>query len=326
MYPRPLEPVVLDQALDREVNLADHHALVIAFEHFAHLRHDFMDLRAIGAVALQELAVLRIPGPIAGIRRVVAELVVLDEMPQDVNPESIDTAIEPEADHVVHRFAHFTVPPVQVRLRFQEGVEIVLPGALVPFPRAAAEDGKPVVRRAAIGFGIAPDVPVPARVIARRAAFDEPRMLVRSMIGNEIQNHFEFAPVRFLHQQVEIGERAERRRDVAIVGDVVTEIRHGGRIDRRDPQRAHPQPREVIEALADTVQVAFAVAVTVVERQGIDLVNDPVLPPQIGSLRSPGRILCSHFRALPVRCGSSKRSAVRGRRAYQRIFLSSSLA
>ena len=35
------------------------------------------------------------------VRRVVAELVVLDQVPQHVDAEAIDAAIEPEAQHVV---------------------------------------------------------------------------------------------------------------------------------------------------------------------------------------------------------------------------------
>src|SRR5262245_52811584 len=64
-----------------------------------------------------------------------------------------------------------------------------------------------------------------------------------------------------------------------MVRDVVAEVRHRRRIDGRDPDRVHTQPDQVVEAGANALEIADAVAVRVQERARIDLINDPALPP-----------------------------------------------
>ena len=53
---------------------------------------------------------------VAQARLVVAELRVLGELVDDVDPEAVDAAVEPEAQHVVHRRLYLGVVPVQVGL------------------------------------------------------------------------------------------------------------------------------------------------------------------------------------------------------------------
>ena len=36
-------------------------------------------------------------GLVVGIRRIIAELIVLNQQPHDVDPEAVDSAFEPEA-------------------------------------------------------------------------------------------------------------------------------------------------------------------------------------------------------------------------------------
>jgi len=52
------------------------------------------------------------------------------------------------------------------------------------------------------------------------------------MIGNKIENDSNATLMRFVQKGVEIGECPEHRINVAVVRDVVTEIRHRRRIDR----------------------------------------------------------------------------------------------
>ena len=48
-----------------------------------------------------------------------------------------------------------------------------------------------------------------------------------------------------------VGQRAEQRVDVAVVADVVAEVRHRRAVERRDPDRVDAQPRQVIEPALD---------------------------------------------------------------------------
>jgi hypothetical protein len=99
------------------------------------------------------------------------------------------------------------------------------------------------------------------------------------MIGNEVQDHFEITGVRGRDETVGVGERAEERIDVAIVADVVTEIGHRRRVDRRKPNGVDPKFAEVGEVRDDARQIADAVAIRIGERSGIDLIHDAIAPP-----------------------------------------------
>src|SRR5262245_27015727 len=103
-------------------------------------------------------------------------------------------------------------------------------------------------------------------------------MPVRGVVGDEVENSLEAATVRFADQTVEIGKRAEQRIDAAIIRNVVAEIGHRRRIDRRNPDRVDTKPDEVVQPLNDAVQVTNAVAIRILKRPGIDLIDDAALP------------------------------------------------
>ena len=54
--------------------------------------------------------------------------------------------------------------------------------------------GQPVIRRPAARRWIAPDIPVPLGAVARRSRLQEPGVLVRRVIGHEIENDLQAAP------------------------------------------------------------------------------------------------------------------------------------
>src|SRR6266404_6494692 len=102
-------------------------------------------------------------GPALAIIRIwwiVAKRSILDQMPDHVDPETVDAVAKPEAHHVMDGLAHFRVAPVQIRLLGQECVIIILPRRGVVLPGAAAEFRQPVARRPAVGGRLTPDVPV----------------------------------------------------------------------------------------------------------------------------------------------------------------------
>ena len=128
---------------------------------------------------------------IGRVGRIVGEVCRLDQVPQHVDAEAVHASVEPEAHHVVHRRLHGRITPVEVRLLLQEGVVVILAGGLVPLPCRAAEIADPVVGRSAIRRAIAPDVPVPFRIVARGAALDEPGMPVGCVVGHEVEHNLE---------------------------------------------------------------------------------------------------------------------------------------
>jgi hypothetical protein len=74
-----------------------------------------------------------------GFGGVIAEFSVLDQMPDYVDPKAIDALAEPKPHHVVDRFAHLGIAPVQVGLRSEEGMVIILARCLFILPSSAAE-------------------------------------------------------------------------------------------------------------------------------------------------------------------------------------------
>src|SRR5215469_2633322 len=167
-----------------------------------------------------------------GIGRIVAKLIVFYQMPNDVDSRSIYTTREPEPNDVVHCSAQVKIPPVEIRLGAQERVAVILPSVRIEFPGTSAELGLPVIWRPSIPGWVVPDVPVTFGAVARCAAFDEPRMLIRSVIRHQIKDNLYSERMCFREQRVKISQSAEDRIDVDVVGHVIAKVGHWGWIDR----------------------------------------------------------------------------------------------
>src|SRR5579863_5436306 len=104
-------------------------------------------------------------------------------------------------------------------------------------------------------------------------------MLIRRVIRNKIQDQPKTALMRRLKQVIEILHGAEDGIDAAVVGDVVSKVGHGRRIDGGDPYRIDAEIDEIVEAIANAPQIADAVAVTVLKRSRIHLIDNRAFPP-----------------------------------------------
>ena len=273
--------VVGHQPVDRQVDLADQHPLVVGVHRAPHRGHDRVHLGLVCAVDLQQPVDLRLTRPVVGVGRIVAEFGILDHEPHHVDPEPVRAAVEPEPHGGDHGILDGRVAPVQVWLLAQEAVQVPLAGGGIEGPGRTAEVRHPVVWRHALAPAVPPDVPVALGAVPRRPAVAEPGVLVGGVAGHEVQDDLEASRVGVGHQVVERGERPEQGVDVAVIGHVVAEIRHGRRIDWRDPDRVHAEPGHVVEAPPDALEVADAVAVGVLERARVDLVHGAALPPQV---------------------------------------------
>ena len=107
--------------------------------------------------------------------------------------------------------------------------------------------------------------------------------LIARVVGHPVEHDLDRARVAGRDQLVEVGQRAEDRVDVAVVGDVVAEVGHRRGEDRRQPDRLDRERLEVVELRGDPREVPHPVAVRVRERARIDLVDGAALPP--GRLR-----------------------------------------
>ena len=180
------------------------------------------------------------------IQPVLGAVGVLGEHVDDVHAEAVDPAVEPPAHHRVDRLADLRVLPVEVGHRAREQVQVVLAGGLVELPRRAGEVRAPVVGRARASqyqsrFGLS------------RLERDSTNhgVLRGGVVDHEVHHELHPALVDRREQAVEVRERAERRLDVLVVGDVVAVVLLRRGVDRRQPDHVDAEPREVVEARLD---------------------------------------------------------------------------
>jgi hypothetical protein len=98
---------------------------------------------------------------------------------------------------------------------------------------------------------------------------------------HQIDHHPYAALVRLFNQGIEVLDGAEQGVDGAVVFHIVPKIFHGRFKERRDPDGGHPERLEVVQSLFDAANVANSIAIGILERPRINLINYPALPPCI---------------------------------------------
>jgi hypothetical protein len=203
-----------------------------------------------------------------------------------VDAEAVDADVQPEAEDRAELVAHRRVFPVEVGLLGREEVQVPLPRRAVRFgdpgPGRAAEDGLPVVGRefAVLALAGAEVVALPQRragALPQRPL--EPLVLVRGVVGDEVDDDAQAESVGVPDQRVGVEQVAEHRVHGTVVGDVVAGVRLRGGVERAEPDGVDAEVAQVRESGADALQVAHAVAVAVGEAARIDLVDHRVPPP-----------------------------------------------
>src|SRR5262249_18508077 len=100
---------------------------------------DVVHLRPIGRVQGNQAMVRQVGRAETRIRRIVAKLSVLDQMPDDVDAKSVDAALKPETHCLVDGRSYSRIAPVEIRLGGEKGMILIVSGCAVIFPRPAAE-------------------------------------------------------------------------------------------------------------------------------------------------------------------------------------------
>src|SRR3546814_20014247 len=75
-----------------------------------------MHLWLIGGMELKDAMHLTHGRSESGVDRIVREVSVLHHVPEHVDPATIDSAREPEAQHIVHCLLNGRIAPVKIRL------------------------------------------------------------------------------------------------------------------------------------------------------------------------------------------------------------------
>src|SRR5207237_2881730 len=109
-------------------------------------------------------------------------------------------------------------------------------------------------------------------------------MAIAGVIGHDVEHDLDAALGGLRDQFIRGPQVAELRLDIAVVRDVVTHVRIRRYRDRGQPDGVDPQPLQVIEPADDPAQVTDAVAIRVLERARVDLVDERVSPAFAASL------------------------------------------
>ncbi len=96
---------------------------------------------------------------------------------------------------------------------------------------------------------------------------------------DHIDNHRQAALVRLGNQPVGIVIIAEDRVDLAIIGYVIAEIGHRRGEERGNPDALDAEALHIIQPLDNTGQVTDTVAIAVLKRARVNLVEHGTTPP-----------------------------------------------
>ncbi len=107
----------------------------------------------------------------------------------------------------------------------------------------------------------------------------KPHMFIRSVVHHQIHHQPHSPRMDFLRQPVKILHGAELFHDFVIVSDIITIVIVGGIINRRQPQRIHPQIFQIIQFPDHPFQVADPVPIRIRKTSGINLIKNRLLPP-----------------------------------------------
>jgi hypothetical protein len=193
-----------------------------------------------------------------------------------------DAELQPVAHDAQDFSTHVRIVHVEIRLEVVEHMIEVLARQLVVRPHRllhAREHHALVPTRRPL---LRPDVPVAQRRFRIAPRSLKPRMLVRSVIDDQVDDHADAALVRLVHELDELAARAVARIDAVEIGDVVAVVAIRRGLERCEPDDVDAERVEIVETLHQTAEIAAAVAVTVHERFKIEAVDDRVLVPEVG--------------------------------------------
>ena len=207
---------------------------------------------------------------------------LLDDEGCGIDPEAGGTQLQPEAHHLGHLGAYGGIGPVEVGLKVIEAMEVPRLRLLVEGPGLgllAREDRALMPIRRLL---CTPDVPVAIRRIRAASGRDKPRMLVRGVVDDQIEDDPNAALPRRSGQVREVTEAAQCRVDAVVVADVVATVAPGTGMDRIQPQARDSQSGQVVKATDQSPQVASTVTVRVLERRHVEAVDNGLLIPPAG--------------------------------------------
>ena len=184
-----------------------------------------------------------------------------------VQPHPVHAQVQPEPHDLGHGFHHRRIVVVQIRLVREEAVPVILLRHRVPGPIGGFGVGEDDAGFRKFLVVVIPDVEIPLRRTARRAARGlKPGMLVGGMVDHQFGDDLQTPRVRLADEGTEVGQGAVLGMNVLVIGNIVAVVPHRRRIERQQPQGVHAQILEIIQALNQAAEIADPIVVTVAKR------------------------------------------------------------
>lgn len=190
-----------------------------------------------------------------------------------IDAEAVGAVIGPEAQGLLELFVDVRIVPIDVRRLLGEDMQVPLTVGHL-FPRRAAEQGNPVVRRqlAMLAAAVSEDVAVAfGRTGSCSQRLLEEDVLIGGIVRHDIDDDFDASFVCGCNHGVEVVHGSQTRIDIAIVDDVVAAVRQVGGVERAQPDGVHAERLEIGDFLGDACDVAKSITVGVFEATRIDL-------------------------------------------------------
>ena len=83
----------------------------------------------------------------------------------------------------------------------------------------------------------------------------------------------------FIYEAIEVGQIPEQWINIGVISYVVTEVGHGRHKNWRQPDGIDAQFYQIWQSLYDSLKITYAIVIAVLKRAGLDLIDDPGLPP-----------------------------------------------
>jgi len=198
-----------------------------------------------------------------------------------IHPETGHAELNPEPHDLEDLGLDVWVRRVEIGLKVIEAMKEPSPGFLVMRPCRFLHPGKDHALAGAGGSLVGPDVPIAMLRIRRASCVAKPRVGIRGVIDNEIDDDANASLLAAVSEFHEVAERAVSRIDAIIVGDVVTIILAWRRLKRHQPDRGHSQPVQIVETPQQPFEVADAVAIGIHIGANRKAIEHAVLVPKI---------------------------------------------
>jgi hypothetical protein len=234
---------------------------------------------AVGEVRVDVFAQLAEEGVSLG-QVLAAGALAFKEVGHRVEPQPVHTHFEPEVDCGSHSLAHFGAVEIEVRLVGIKAMPVVGLGDRIPGPVRSLEILEDDSCLLVLVGRLAPDVEITRAGSGLGPAGSlEPGVLIRRMVQDQLSDDTQVAAVGLSQECLEVAQRSISPVDVGIIGYVVPVVPQGRGTEGKQPDGRYAQILQVVQLLGKPAEITDPVAIAVVERTHMQLVDDGVLVP-----------------------------------------------